>query len=118
RHHVEVFTERSVALTRAHVTNGGSHSTLWKQILADVLNVELWPVLDHPGAALGAALAAGVGAGEVSGWEAIRPLVKLGEPLQPRPQQRQRYDELYAIYRELEPALRPISHRLAAQVWT
>ncbi|MGB9183618.1 MAG: FGGY family carbohydrate kinase, partial [Solirubrobacteraceae bacterium] len=42
RHHVEVFTERSVALTRAHVTNGGSHSTLWKQILADVLNVELW----------------------------------------------------------------------------
>jgi xylulokinase len=118
RHHVEVFRERGTALARARVTNGGSHSLLWKQILADVLGVELWPVLDHPGASLGAALAAGVGAGGVGGWEAIRPLVKLGDPVEPRPEHRGRYDELYAIYRELGPILRPISHRLAEEDWT
>jgi xylulokinase len=117
RHHVEVFAERGVALGAARVTNGGSHSTLWKQILADVLDVALAPVLDHPGASLGAALAAGVGTGH-SGWEAIGPLVRLGDPIEPRPEFRQRYDELYAVYRELEPALRPISHRLAAEEWS
>ncbi len=36
----------------------------------------------------------------------------------PVPSFAQRYDELYAIYRELEPALRPISHRLAAEEWS
>lgn len=117
RHHVEVFGERGTPLTRARVTNGGSHSTLWKQILADVLGVELWPVLDHPGASLGAALAAGVGTEQVAGWEAIRPLVKLGEPIAPDPANRERYDELYAVYRELGPRLRPASHRLAAEDW-
>jgi xylulokinase len=118
RHHVEVFAERGVALAQARVTNGGSHSRLWKQILADVLGAPLAPVLDHPGAALGAALAAGVGAGTVDGWKAITPLVRLGEPIEPREELRARYEELYAVYRELEPALRPISHRLAAGEWT
>ncbi|HWE12149.1 MAG TPA: FGGY family carbohydrate kinase [Solirubrobacteraceae bacterium] len=118
RHHVEVFSERGAALAQARVTNGGSHSTLWKQILADVLGVELWPVLDHPGASLGAALAAGVGAGGVRGWDAVRSLVKLGDPIEPRAEYRDRYDELYAVYRDLGPTLAPISHRLAAGEWS
>jgi xylulokinase len=117
RHHVDVFRELGIALGQARVTNGGSRSTLWKQILADVLGVELWPVRQHPGASLGAALAAGVGAG-TGGWDAVRGLVSLGEPIAPRPQLRSRYDELYSVYRDLEPALRPISHRLASQEWS
>jgi len=117
RHHVEVFREDGIPLSSARVTNGGSRSTVWKQILADVLGVELRPVLDHPGASLGAALAAGVGAGGTQGWEAIRPLVKLGDPISPRPEYRERYDELYSVYRDLEPVLRPLSHRLAAKDW-
>lgn len=116
RHHVEVFAERRIALAQARVTNGGSRSPLWKQILADVLGVELHPVVDHPGASFGAALAAGVGTGAVD-WDAIRALVKLDEAVEPRPEFSSRYDELYAIYRELEPALRPMSHRLAAGGW-
>ena len=113
RHHTDVFAERGLALGEARVTNGGSRSTLWKQILADVLGVPLHPVLRHPGACLGAAVAAGVATGAVSGWDAIAPLVSLGQPIEPRPHYRARYDELYAVYRELEPTLRPISHRLA-----
>jgi len=116
RHHVDVFAERGVTLGQARVTNGGSRSTLWKQILADVLGIPMYPVLRHPGACLGAALAAGVATGTVSGWEAIAPLVTLGEPIAPRPEHCERYDELYAVYRELEPTLRPISHRLAKGV--
>jgi xylulokinase len=115
RHHVDVFGERGVELGRARVTNGGSRSMLWKQIVADVLGRELYPVLDHPGASLGAAMAAGIGTGVVDGWEAIESLVALGDPIEPRASVRRRYDELYAVYRDLEPALRPISHRLARE---
>jgi xylulokinase len=118
RHHVDVFIELGVPLGRARVTNGGARSTLWKQILADVLGVELWPVLDHPGASFAAAIAAGVGTGAVSGWDAIAPLIHLGSPIEPDRRQRGRYDELYATYRELEPTLRPISHGLAAGDWS
>jgi xylulokinase len=113
-----VFAERGVELGRARVTNGGSRSSLWKQIVADVLGVELRPVIDHPGASLGAAVAAGVGTGAIDGWDSIRPLIHLADPIEPRPEFHARYDELYAVYRSLEPALRPISHRLAAGEWS
>jgi xylulokinase len=114
RHHMEVFAERGVVLGKARVTNGGSHSTLWKQILADVLGVKLWPVIDHPGAALGAALAAAVGTGAADGWDVISPLVRYGAVIEPRERFSARYAELYSLYRELGVAVTPISHRLAA----
>lgn len=115
RHHVEVFGERQVALGEARVTNGGSGSRLWKQIVADVLGVPLRPVLDHPGAAFGAGLAAGVGTRALAGWEVVRALVHLDDPIEPRLQYRERYEELYNLYRELGTALTPISHSLARE---
>jgi xylulokinase len=118
RHHVEVFRELGVSLSAARVTNGGSRSTLWKQILADVLDAPLAPVLDHPGASFGAALAAGVGVGSAPGWSVVTELARLGSPIEPRPEHRARYEELYGVYRSLEPALRPIAHRLAAGDWS
>ena len=64
RRHAGIFAERGIQLREtARVSNGGSRSRVWKQILADVLGVALEPVVDHPGAALGAALAAAVGGG-------------------------------------------------------
>jgi xylulokinase len=75
-------------------------------------------VLDHPGASFGAALAAGVGVGSASGWSVVTELARLGSPIEPRAEYRDRYDELYGVYRALEPALRPISHRLAAGDWS
>jgi xylulokinase len=131
RHHAEVFTEREVALRpAARVSNGGSKSVVWKQILADALGVALEPVLDHPGAALGAALAAAVGIGAVGigtggpgtpspqAWAAaarVPGMVTIGAPIEPDPAHAARYAEAYQIYRDAGVALTPISHRLATR---
>lgn len=115
RHHCDVFAERGVTLGKGRVTNGGSRSRLWKQILADVIGVELLPVRAHPGASLGAALAGAVGVGAVKGWQAVEGLLQLEEPVRPNREHRQRYDEMYAIYRDLGTALTPLSHRLALE---
>jgi xylulokinase len=113
RHHTDVFAERGVVLGQARVTNGGSKSRVWKQILADALGAPLTPVLNHPGASLGAALAAAVGVGLLSDWNDVEPLVTTGEPVVPDPTLADRYTETYQIYRDAGAALAPISHRLA-----
>jgi xylulokinase len=113
RHHLEVFRERGLEVGQVRVTNGGSHSVLWKQIHADVLGRPLSPVIDHSGASLGAAFAAGIGAGLVDGWGAVERFVALGEPVVPHAERAAAYDAGYAIWRRLGDALTPISHSLA-----
>ena len=63
RNHAEAFDEAGILLGSARVSNGGSSSQVWKQILADVLGIELTSLINHGGASLGAALVAGVGSG-------------------------------------------------------
>lgn len=113
RQHAGIFAERGVALGTARVSNGGSKSRVWKQILADALGVPLSPVLDHPGAAAGAALAAAVGTGGLSDWSDAAPFVVTGDPVEPDPSLAGRYAEAYSIYREAGDALTGVSHRLA-----
>ncbi|HEU4973823.1 MAG TPA: FGGY family carbohydrate kinase [Baekduia sp.] len=115
RHHFDVLAERGVAVGPIRVTNGGSKSVLWKQIHADVLRRTLTPIVDHPGASLGAALAAGVGTGRVDGWGAVADHVRLGEPVEPDPARAAAYDEAYALWRRLGDTMTPISHSLAAR---
>ena len=113
RHHVEVLKERGIRFDRAMVTNGGSKSTLWKQIHADVLGVELHPVIDHPGASLGAAVIAGVGVGVVDSLASINEYVRLGDAIQPNLNKTAIYKVAYAQWRELATVTTPIAHQLS-----
>lgn len=113
RRHAEIFTEGGLALRDPRVTNGGSQSLLWKQILADVLQRPLVPVLDHPGASLGAALAAAIGLGLAPDWSSATSLVRTGAPVEPSTGNAAVYEEGYLSFNMLEPALRPFSHALA-----
>lgn len=101
RHNAEVLRERGIPLERATVTNGGATSLLWKRIHASVLGVPLRTIRNHPGASLGAAIAAGVGVGVFEGWREALRLVEDGPAVDPDPALVDRYDEAYGLWREL-----------------
>lgn len=113
RHHVDVFTDIGVPLRRVMITNGGSKSTLWKQIHADVLGLEMLPVRGHPGASLGAAVIAAIGIGALADWSDAARFITLDPPYVPDPARAAVYDTAYATWRDLGAAMTPISHRMA-----
>jgi len=94
-------------ITQVRASGGGTKSALWKQILASVLETELVTVNTAEGAAYGAALLAGVGAGR---WPdvitACNAAVKLTGSTMPDPAQVEAYRKAYPLYQELYPALK------------
>jgi xylulokinase len=99
-------------ITQVRVAGGGARSPLWRQILADVFNSELVTVNTAEGAAYGAALLAGVGAGIwPDGENACAATVHITGSTQSQPQQVAAYEETYQRYRELYPAWKPIFHQ-------
>ena len=113
RHHVDVFTDIGIPLSRVMVTNGGSKSLLWKQIHADVLGLELHPVNGHPGASLGAAVIAAIGIGALDDWSDAARFVSLDPPVVPDSAHSAVYDSAYPTWRELGAVLTPVSHAIA-----
>jgi xylulokinase len=113
RHHVDVFTDIGIPPSRVMITNGGSKSTLWKQIHADVLGIEMRPVRGHPGASLGAAVIAAIGVGALDDWSDAARFVAFDPPVVPDPTRRSVYDDAYRNWRDLGAAVAPISHAMA-----
>ncbi len=113
RQHLDMFAAKGLVLGQGRVSNGGSKSTLWKQIVADVLGRPLFPVLHQGGAANGAAFVATVGSGVLSAFTEAKRFVEVGEPLVPNERNRAIYDEGYEIFLDLQERLSPVAHRLA-----
>lgn len=102
-------------IQQVRVSGGGAKSRLWKQILADVLGVELVTINTTEGAAYGAAILAGVGVGAWPDAEtACRNLIKIVERVSPDEKREALYLSLYEQYRELYPALKPSFNKLAS----
>ena len=79
------------------------------RILASVLGIPLERTVVEEGAAFGAAMLAGVRAGVYADLhEAIERAVRVRDLVAPDPDWRGIYDEGYARYRGLYPALRPL----------
>lgn len=106
RHHLEVFEELGFSPTRIRLTDGGSKSRVWTQIIADVLGQPVEPVEFTGGSAFGVAFAAGVGTGVIDDWTTIAGMLDVSNPIEPDPDPR--YEEAYQVYRKLYPALKEV----------
>jgi xylulokinase len=110
----ELMKEAGLAnVTQVRATGGGAKSTLWRQILADVLGAELVTVSSEEGAAYGAALLAATGAGVfTSVEEACEKAIQITGSTSPG-ESVEFYNKLYPEYRGLYPALKPSFHKVA-----
>ncbi|MCS7239641.1 MAG: xylulokinase [Candidatus Bipolaricaulota bacterium] len=87
---------------------GGMRSSLWRTVIASVLEVPLRRLAVEEGAAYGAALLAGVGAKLYNDvYEAVDKAVKLhAECTLPDPRLVQIYQKIYPLYARLYPSLK------------
>jgi xylulokinase len=108
-HHTGADIERIV------VAGGGLLNPIWRQMTANVLGVPLARTNVADPAPFGAALMASVAAGlHASVEQACRESVQITETTAPCPEAMARYEEAYAIYRTLYPALQPSFAQTAA----
>jgi xylulokinase len=113
RDSLELLRELGVDAEVGRVSGGGARSPLWLEIVASVLGVPLErTAASEEGAAFGAALLGGVASGAFAdAHEAVAACVHVIDRIEPNPEWRALYDEGYARYRELYPALRPLEER-------
>ena len=100
------------APTQVRASGGGTASPLWRQILADVLDAEIATVETTEGAAYGAALLAGVGAGWWGSVDGATDAVVRVTPVASPGRDAPLYAERHAVYRDLYPVLRETFPRL------
>ena len=92
----------------ATLIGGGAKGTLWSQITADVLGIEL-RITESSDSSLGSAMLAGVACGVfASAREAAEKCVKDLRTVKPDPQNTARYGEIFKTYKRIHDALAPI----------
>jgi len=106
---LELMVQAGMERPRAiRASGGGTASPVWRQVLADVLDVELQRVSTTEGAAYGAALLAATGIGWFESVDdACRTAVRVEPVAEPGPDAG-RYADRYPIYRRLYPALKEL----------
>ena len=112
RDSLELLRELGVEPTVGRVSGGGARSELWLKIVASVLGIPLERTAVEEGAAYGAALLGGVAAGVFAdAHEAVAACVRVRDTVEPDPEWARVYDEGYAKFRSLYPALRRLEKR-------
>src|SRR5258708_28336793 len=82
-----IIREQGLEIEQMRATGGGAKSPIWRQIIADVLGVELVTTNAQEGPAFGAALLAGVATGVYSSFQqTCEAVVHILEHNRPSPQ--------------------------------
>ncbi len=115
RRHIEVLAQAGVTFASAALSGGGARSPHWPQIFADGLGVPVSiPEVTETGA-LGAAIAAAVGAGLYDNEAAaVAAMARPARTCAPDPAMRAHYERRYGIWTRLTQAMDPLWRELAA----
>ncbi len=109
RDSLEVARSLGIDIKRSKICGGGAKSPLWKEIIANVLNLELDSVETEEGPGYGGAILASVACGEFSSVrEAAEKLVKVSSTVKHDAEIAVRYEERYKVFRQLYPAVKPL----------
>jgi xylulokinase len=95
------------------IIGGGSKSALWRQIVADTLNIPMIRVLTDD-SSIGSAMLAGVAGGVFGSYEnSVEICTKTGDMVYPDKKNKTVYDRGFEFYKRIHDALAPIYTDLA-----
>ena len=105
---LETLKEMQVEMTRVRIIGGGAKGLLWRQIVADVLNLKMQKVKVDD-SSFGTAMLAAVGIGWFESYAAAAECcVEIDSVSEPIPENAAVYDKLFARYKAIHDALAPI----------
>jgi len=106
-----LFAEMGAPVSRVRLGGGGARSLLWRQIQADVYGREVEIVEAEEGAAYGAAILAGVGAGYWPSVDAAcEQVVRVSRVVQPQPEAVEKMAVQYEAYRRMYAAIKAVQN--------
>ena len=109
RDSLEVARGLGLDIKKSRICGGGAKSPLWKKIFANVCNLELESITAEEGPGFGGAMLAMVACGEYSSVkEVAEKFVKVKDTTYPDKELVALYEERYAKYREIYPALKSV----------
>jgi xylulokinase len=112
RDSLELLRALGVEPEAGRASGGGARSELWLKIVASVLGITIERTAVEEGAAYGAALLGGVAGGIFAdAHEAVDACVRVRDAIEPDPKWQQVYDDGYARFRALYPALRRLEEQ-------
>jgi xylulokinase len=113
RLNLDLLKAGGVQIEVLRAIGGGAKSKLWLQLKADITGIPVVVPRITEAAGFGAALLAGVGAGLYpNAGAAAEQFLKLTDEYLPDPQRQKLYEEHYQLYRQVYPAVSPITRRL------
>ncbi|MCI2056461.1 MAG: xylulokinase [Oscillibacter sp.] len=109
RDSLEVARSLGIDITRSKICGGGAKSPLWRQIFANVLNLDIDTVETEEGPGYGGAILAAVACGEYPDVEtAADALVRVTDTVHPDPEIAARYEAQYRKFRQIYPAVKAL----------
>ena len=113
RDSLEVAKSLGIKIERTKICGGGAKSPLWKQIIANVMNIKVDVLEVEEGPSLGGAMLAAVGCGVYPDVEtAGKKLAKVVDTVEPTPELAAKYEKRYQKFKELYPAMKPLFKNL------
>lgn len=110
----EVAKSLGIPIERTKICGGGAKSPLWKQIVANILNVKVDILENEEGPSMGGAMLAAVACGEYENVEeAAKAIVRVVDTIEPDPALAAKYEERYQKFKEIYPRCKDIFALLA-----
>lgn len=108
----QVVQAMNLQINQARIIGGGAKSPLWRQILCDMLGIELVKT-ENNDSSLGAAMLAGVAAGAFSSFaESVERCVRIEQVVKPDPENFKIYEKQFTLYKQIHDALAPVYHAM------
>ena len=111
---LDALRVQDIQIEKLLLIGGGAKSAVWRQILADVLELPIrLPALTTEATSLGALVAGGVGVGLYPDFNVIDRLIAIREAENPQPANQKQYSALIELFKKSYEVLNPIFAELA-----